>query len=438
MTRRLYATRLSGKLGALGYFADKFIDAKTEYDGLSIITRYIIPFIRRSKACRHFIFQCVADRDRYYNRWRDCETHAPREVESTYISLKSYLKKYDLLNNGCIQSLIAEMDEVLLQRAMYRMPPYIEVLDDKIKELLTLLLELGYLNIVEPYAVIDGINDRFGVEGKNRRAFIKENTYAPSLVELKELNTIFSWDRVEDVWVAWEYFILLDWCWNTPFSFFDDKQPKYDNYNSAIDSNKLYVLHDEWCLINELKKGKKQALICSVFNRKYFQKYLELILDHLILEQAVSAVQGDDTYELNKTPYSIELNLQDLRLFLEVCWFDHGGSKSYYLQTFRNESGPYKCMRSLFDFPGDMVDVRKNGYSGMNTSKIINSIYKECSNFLMKIFFEKDKSNATYKISLKNQPILCSNLSKKEQRELVRHLSQLQEMPRTAGYRDAG
>ncbi len=80
---------------------------------------------------------------------------------------------------------------------------------------------------------------------------------------------------------------------------------------------------------------------------------------------------------------------------------------------------------------GTMINVEEAEVGGMNTGKLITSKkYAKAVRFLMRLFFKKDASDRTHMVSLKSRVILCSDLSKDDQEELVQHLLKLPEIPR--------
>lgn len=441
MNSKTYGELLAGKFRVLGNYVDRAMHAGSEREALFIIASKILPFIRNSKSCRRFMFQRIADRDNYYRELNKCMAVAPKQVERTFESLKLDLRDANLLSNEQIERHIVDIEKVFNNIASFRMPTYIEVVDEKIATLLHVILELNHHDIVRSYATIENqFVERVNVQ-KNKlerveKPYISEITYAPSLNRLQELRNLFCSDSVEDIWIAWEFLALLEWCWNTPFSFFENKELHYDDYQSASYSNQLLQLHSVWCVVNQIKNKEIIGSMRSMFCREYFKKYLELIMDYFVDEQ--EEVQDQQTLikdsgsSKSLIPYSIELKLVGLELLLDVEWFDYGGAHSCILQTYRSESGPFNCMDLLLNKEpvGTMLNIEKIGFDGMNTGKLITSKKNAIAvRFLMKLFFQKDTNDRTRKISLKSKVILCSDLSKHDQQELVQHLLKMAETP---------
>lgn len=437
MSERPYKERLKGKVQALGDYADQVMSAQSDFDVMLIIAKSIVPLIRQSKAFGRFYFQRIKDRDGYYKECNAYELNVPKEIEDTVVSLKSDIIGAALFNDADVKARIADIEAVFNNKASHGMPPYTEVVYEKIVHLLEVLLEMGREDIVKSYATVRYsshvvINAQTGERETIKNASIQEVIFARSLSRRRELRKVFNWNNVQDVWVAWEFLVLLEWCWNTPFSFFKDKQLNYVDYQSANNSNQLLLLHNSWCLINKLKNGEKKELIASVFQRKYFVQYLELILEEIILEQETVVDRGDiiksTAVSKDNFPYSIALKMDYSQLFLEVHWSEDGAQDTYFLHPFHEKSGPYTLLKLLLSKPvGDIVDVRKIDVSGVNVRKLLGGAGLNA--ILIRVFFNRIKGCMTYKISMKAKVINCADLSKDDCGALLEYLKGIECIP---------
>jgi hypothetical protein len=224
MSRRIYTEVLQGNYKALGYYADEVVDSKSDFYFFHVIAIFIAPLIRRAPAFEWFFFRCMEEKDTHFRRRAELENAAPIEVEQAYRDLKQDLKVANLLNDSAIEQKIENIDRIFVQKASYGIPSYIEVIHQEICHLLEDTLRIAGVDIVKKYATVARRNDQF---------YIDKFTFGRAVIELGEMDAIWK-NPCENLWVAWEYFALVEWCWTTPFSFFDDKQEDYNKKTIVI------------------------------------------------------------------------------------------------------------------------------------------------------------------------------------------------------------
>ena len=437
-----YTSILRGNYKALGYYADELIGARSDHDFFSIIALNVVPLVRKTKAFEPFYYRCLKEKDAYLKEKDALEIKVPNEVEEAFRSLQLALENKDLLCPVEVKQELEIIHGVFSQKHAYGIPSYVQVAYDKICYLLKLILSIGGADLVREYAKIkcqtvyeynrnqpsEKVQNQAQVPEKVQRWYVNEFTFAPSLLRLNELQNAFKWSKVNNAWIAWEYFVLVEWCWNTPFSFFDDKSLCYNDYKANSASLGLLVLHDYWIELNNIKNdcSDTQGLF---FDRARFIEFLKTILHEIILQQEISDNHGSSDIAAEEEvviPYSLSIKLHRTQLLLEVDWFDDQVTHTYILHSFQSDSGgPYDFMNALL-FTEEKVDTNKVCIaSGSSVAKYLK--YMHLDNIVGRLFIQKPKYNKTHMAEMKSKIIFCKDRAKAEQLELVEFIKSLRE-----------
>lgn len=436
MSAKHYRGVLNGRFRELGYFADRMAEAESDYDFFRTLAVDFVPLIRKSPAFEKFYFQCIKTRESYYQEKNELEEKAPEEVKVAFMRLRNDLKCAGFLENSEIAQKVSSIRKIFATKHHYGMPSYLDVAYQTMCHLLEDLLAMEnekLLAIVKRYVTTHYLS--FGVInhaiGKHEKLYIKDFIFASSLSRLHEMNEVFSWDKVEDFWVAWEFFVLVEWCWNTPFSFFDDKQLSHDDYQAANQSNHLLELHDSWCQISEIKKQRSKNLNAVYFQRKRFSKYLDLILHPIIREQAILNVKHEDSIdELDvSVPHSIEWKLADVPfrksiLILKVVWSDSvidSRSETFRIHSFKEKSGPYSFFKEVQDSPIDTIVTIKEKNRSLKRYLTETKMHGIDG----KLFFEKPENGKAVSTRVKQQIVKCAGLPPTDRIALARYIKTL-------------
>lgn len=435
MSKRIYTEVLRTNFKSLGYFADELTEAKSDFEFFRVLAMYIVPLIRRSPVFEQIYFEWVKQKDTYLKTQKELQGKTPQEVENAYRSLKIILKTNNLLEDEKIKQRLDSIEEVFEKKHTYGTPSYVDEVYDRMRYLLSYLLDLGMIDVVKGYAVLiyeDRIIEFIGI----KKVHIDHLKFAPSLIALRELQQVFGWNKVQDSWVAWEFVALVEWCWNTPFSFFDDKRENYESYQAGNESMNLWRLHSHWLELNQIKQSHSDRGFVSFFTRDRFLGYVKLIINEVILYQEANVTQLIIESEPNSldvyVPFLIKLTMIGTRLLLDVYWSQNSDASTVFISEFQEESGPHKFFKKLLESPGKTVDVDvASGVSGATVAKFLDGA--NLNNILGELFFEKIKNQKTRKACMKFEEIRCQDLSKANQIELVRHIKRLREFaPKTA------
>lgn len=218
-------------------------------------------------------------------------------------------------------------------------------------------------------------------------------------------------ERHISFWVAWEQLYIIEWCWITPLSFFNDNHEKYCLSDEMI---QLLSLHSDWCEINAIKKGQKYFSHKSFFSKTQILKYLEIIVDEIIMEQALAGAHNQHD-ELIKNEqlifYSIQLTLPDIRLYLDIKWSQNGNTIRYFLSKFQNGSSRHLFMLNLLEKRVAAIDLHedKKGSASKNLS------YAKLNNDLGHALIETVNSLT---LSMKKTCFMQSDFSEKHAKEI--------------------
>jgi hypothetical protein len=429
LNNKIYAELLGGNFKVLGYYADELCAAKSDFDFFRIIAQNIVPLIRQSPAFEFFYLQSVKEKDAYLKLRADLEVNAPQEIEQIFVSLKETLEAAGLLFNANIKQQLDDITLVFLKKNAYAIPSYLEVVRKKLAQLLEDICDIGRVDIVEKYAtityrdsVIQNAEDRLKTV---KKPYIKQFSFASTLSELDKLNDIWRVEEIQLFWVAWEYFELVEWCWNTPFSFFDDKTEDYQDYQLRNTSVQLLSIHHNWLELNKIKQGNYIQQSSYLFRREVFLKLLKLIINTITLKQAISPIKSDAlvTDREASEPYKVELKLHYTKLLLIVQWFKDGNEHVYIVSSFQDGSGPYNFMKALLNDAhlNTPVDIRKvSKTSGGTVAKYFK--WMKINNIIGSIFFNKRKTHTAAMIA---ECIYGSDLSQRDLAELKTYIKGL-------------
>ena len=421
MSKRIYQELLKGDLKTLGYYVDELYEAKLDFEFFQIIAKFIVPLLRQSTAFEQFYFKYIKDKDAYLKLHAELESKAPEEVEQALLSLKADLELSGLLNDANIKHRLDDIVQTFTQKERYGMPSYLEETHERQRQLLEQILDSNTIDIVQKYATISYRNHLVWNEDMHKHEEIKKPhidkfIFASSLIRIQELNSIW-WALIDQSWVAWEYLVLVEWCWNTPFSFFDDKIEKYDDYQSRNVSVQLLSLHNYWVQINKIKESVSQDQVSGTFSRETFVRYLKLILNEIVLEQETNSIPLNEIVleEESFEPHCIEqLRLSYTKLFLDVQWFQGGRLHAYLVHTFQDGKKRQIFMASLLEAPiGQKISISTDKNPGGNIAKYLKDA--NLNNILGALFFERVN---TFTVSMKCKSIKGKDISKSERSNL--------------------
>jgi len=335
-----------------------------------------------------------------------------------------------LLNNPDIKDAVDAIAKTLETKQPLGIPSYIDVAEGQIRRLLLKLLCLDADNIVRDYGAIVEVNasvmNHKTGEWEHHKKDISLFTFAPSIIKLLELERDFSQNQLTAYsWIAWNNLCLLEWCWNTPFSFFGDKALDWHNDESSHKSQNLLMLHDHWIEIDAIKKDEKKEKLVPFFEKNKFIGFIKLLLNEIILDQAIESGELDNlpTEIEIISPYSVEFRLGYTQIFLDVCWFESGSCTTFEVHSFQDGSKRHNFIAAVDKAPiGELISISDPGGSVAKYLKNMN-----LDNIVGQLFFERAN---TLTASMKHKRIMGDVISKSEREELKNCIKKnFKEMP---------
>jgi hypothetical protein len=438
MSDRIYSTILRKDSKEFGYYADELCAAKSDYSFFQMIAQYIAPFFRQSSSLQFLYFKYIEDKDKYLKERNESESKASHEIECAFLSLNNDLR--ELLQHPEVQKHLNAIEQVLREKNRYGIPSYLNEAYDRIISLLVLLDNMNQRDIVKKYAKI-GVrhvmkcNPKTKVLESIQESYIEQYTFASSILRLKELDGLWNYQNVNDFWIAWEYFFLIEWCWKAPFSFFENKAEKYDDLQSRNESVHLLFLHDCWIHVNEIKQRSNTSRTPSLINKDVYLKFLKLILNELIFEQGscakLSETASENIDDEVIVPYLLKIRFDDINnvLLLDVKWSEVGSFHVYIVHTFQSGSGPYNFAKAYNEAKiGDEINVGEvSKVSGASVAKY-RAVLK-MDNILWDLFFTEKEFNKTNVVIVKTKEVYCKDLSIVDRKLLKEYIKPLTPFP---------
>ncbi len=447
MSERIYSSIFSENLRELGYFADEALGAKTCHDFFYHIAKYIAPLLRKSKALESFYFQQTKDRLSYDKKYRQCEASVVQEIESSFQELHSVFEETELCDNEVIKKRFNHIKYILDTKARSCIPMYYELAYSEIQELLYELIDNpGGIDLIRPYTIIDTYNVCKEVNGKKsvtKKLYIEKFLFAPSRLDLKALREVVYGDKVEHIWVAYNFLEFVEWCWNTPFSFFE--QYAKDDSNAKDPNSGMLMIKEWWVYMNQLREKRIDEIPVPFLQRDRYVSYLKLVLNSIVYKQALhdkSLSKKEEEQGEYLIPYSIERRFVgnefgESYLLLDVRWDIAGSLETYKIHTCYggSDSDTYTFCKDIFGREsGDKFEVdEKYKY----VSRCLSDI--KVSNILGEVLFlekiEKNRKNKTVIVEVMPKNVIVSQaLSQKDQVKLAKIVKKLDRFSPPVGF----
>lgn len=470
-----YGELLRGRFKVLGDFTDQAIAKKTIFESLKITAEYIVPLMTQTDDFKPLYLDLSLNKkdvsENYYSLLKESHDQVTRKLTS----LKSTLEQENLSQHPSIKGIV---ESATINVAMHAFRDR----EEQVYSLCHYLLRLGREDLLKGYATTRSINkylffshkegnvlpaysccdcgyvyddlsalkdvdgrflpfDKLGTEWicpicrcqtdfqvyeysiSSNVTIIDEFIFAPSIIKFDRLEKSFLWDNVQDASVALDFLLLVMRCWNTPFSFFDDKNLNYTNLKARFQSLQYLNLHSFWAIVNAIKTQKNNHEKVYFFIKESLTRCLELIMNAVILYQ--ETIIGNMTKDASQPiPYFIEIRLDGLYLLLDVRWTKDGSRETYIIHKFVNQSGPYEFMKQIDAAENGssiIIDEKKIGASGLTVNKFLERIH--FFDIFAKIFFKERITNC---VTLRSKEILLADIEGVSLVELCRCIRSLE------------
>lgn len=355
----------------------------------------------------------ISEKGKFKKEYEATERKTIKEIENAFVNLHKLLDKQKLTKQAVVQEGISSIENVLefQDGHIFAMPPYYEIAYDRFKNLCYRLLELGHNDIVKKFGELIAINKPL-VDPKSQAISVVSEwhvhyfTFNPSRSKLFDLGKVFTWDEVAFSWAVWEYLALAEWCWDMPFTFFEERELEYVNAETCAQSRFLLNLHGFWTEMNALKNGNNQINILF-FDRKRFTNYLKTLLNVVLLHQEIHGAMPQQS--LRPSPYSIELKLNDGKLTLDVEWFQDGTKDTYLIHKFNEESDYHTFTRKLLNSAPETSICIEDFTKGATIPKFLERT--KLKGVFSDIFFSQ---KSTHKLAKRSNRIILTDQSQSD------------------------
>lgn len=408
-----YISLLDDRLKPLGYFADKALQAVSDYDFFCLLCRDWILCIKRSQILNPLQNLWHLNLQDYLNNCKKIEKEAIRQVTQAFSLIKQRLQKKQLLKKRKIANKLASVERILNGEEKVCLQTYYEVANERLQDLLLLLFDRGENELLADLANIHFPDEKADPKIK---PYIRSFPFSSSISHLYTLNQKRSRDNFHDSWMVWDKLCLAHWCWTHGDEFFQRQELIYDSIEDCAQSSFLLEHHSSYSEMCAIKARRKKPLGSSLFSQERFKGNLKVIMNDVLLFQQELATQ---TEQENKI-YALGLELDRNMLYLSVEWIKDKESSRYLLHSFQEKSAQLEILRPFFaDEQCRSVSLSEHS-SGNNSTKFLERVglVKE----LRSVFVE---TNSTYTITFRGKRIELKSPVSIDQTKLIQQIETL-------------
>lgn len=431
MKEKNYSEIFEGKFKSLGIFADDLNRAMNPQKFFYIIVKNIVPLVCESQNFVSIYQQMAIKKKEYCNEVNKLHNVIPQEIESIFRRITCDLESKKLDTDRIVQNQIEEIQFIFDNKQQYCIPAYTDCVYEKLKFLMTHLLDTGNEDIVHSYAELEHNADaKEEQKAQSRGPYIRKFRLVPSLEQLHELQRKIDRDAMEELWIIWEHLLMVEWCWNTPKSFFEDEKLEYSDYNAQITSTRLFELHSLWFEMLQIKNNDATHK-AIYFTKERYKEYIELLCDKIFLSQSIN-LQFSTVAKKSRLEFPSQLSLRiDSKtewLLLDVRWNDSNISKSYVIRKRLQQGAPLSVITSLLNNPiGTPCSISKIDVSGTSVPHVLTRL--KLKGPLQKLFFATLPNSC---IVMKCNPVtkdVIDELSDGDKSDLSSYIKSLSEYP---------
>ena len=248
------------------------------------------------------------------------------------------------------------MEKILETGGEYLGPAFYEMAADKLWHLCGRLAAEAQQDILAGIADV-GYLDKSDWEGDKvkhwKQPHLAKVYFKESITARYEHRQIMGWDRIDNVWVVWEYLCLAEQCWHLPHSYFETQGLSMGSVTNVQRSNQLLNLRGYWWEMQGIRQQRAPDHGPITFTRERYSAYLGQLTSAIIL---FHGLRGADSSIAETSPiYALELKLEQNELHLVVEWQKEGETSIYILHTCQEGAVPLKYLQKLFNNVGKKV-----------------------------------------------------------------------------------
>jgi hypothetical protein len=400
------------------HLIDQAFCAQSNRDFFRCIVKVILPKIHDVKTFVRPRSQWIQGKEAFIKERSKLINNIPEEIECAFESIKERVRDGEV-KHPIIFDILCSIDNILRNKivqaglgSLYTDNAYF-----KMQLLLEMLLDLGPEEIVLEYAKIKLTKmPMISVfTGEMQLKMIAEYTFAPSLVKARQLDRSLYQKNVQQVWIALELLYIVEWCWNSSESVFDEKESSYQDSE----------LHKYWLEMRAIKKNERIEG-SSFFDKNKFLSCLATIVKAMFDEGSGPELISVDALQWS----SLELKLVTskgreylLLELIDVYNYETLLSKTFIIHNFQDtESSPFQITRKLFDLPDatwiNVTEICQSDGIG-SSAKYLERI--KMQNILGKVFFDRDG----IQIRLNSRIMRCIDLSRAQRQSLQAFIQNL-------------
>ena len=361
---------LPAKFKVEQHFLEQLNKANT-HDFFRILIGDILPLMRAGPGLEPYCLQWEDQEQEHRKKYGRLQKKAIKDIKSCFAQLKLDLSTADLINAPILQPNITALAKIIeVHFPALISSSLIYDAHDYFKALCAQVADLGRVDLIKNHVEIVYIEKYKTDEVTGRLILIdgdpstdityKEPAifaclFAPAVYELKRLDALFFADNVRELWVAWYYIKLAEWCWNLPQGYFDKEKVDLENsYSHSIYLINACTLRAE---MNCIKERRDVNLNTSFFKKSRFEKYLNLIIGQISKDQEINKAASEKLAIANEParPHAIEMRLDGNELLLDIEWVAQEEHETRIIHKFIEDSSTHQFINRVVDAEADSV-----------------------------------------------------------------------------------
>lgn len=239
----------------------------------------LIDFIRKCPLFNNLLCKWERDKQQDLKHVHSLELSVYNKSKIAYDTLKSRLYQHQLINHREIQNHIQDLDVLFSNSEPTCSPTPWRLAFDGVKMLGLALEELERTDLIQdlsclkkrPVSLWNSDTCEYITVDKT---YVHHFTFTDGVLELSDLHEKFYYKIEDTPWAIWERLHAIAWCYQTPFSYWQNKGLRYSSRFYRKDSWQRLNLHGMWGEMNQIKQNAKPERE-FLFQRKMLEMYLD-------------------------------------------------------------------------------------------------------------------------------------------------------------------
>jgi hypothetical protein len=239
----------------------------------------LLNFIQKCPLFNNLLCKWERDKQQGLKQIHSLELSVYNKSKIAYDTLKFRLHQHQLIDHPEIQNHIQELDVLFFNSEPTCSPAPWRLAFDGVKMLGLALEELERTDLIQDLSFLkkrpisqwkSDICDYITVN----KTYIHHFTFADGILELSDLHEKFYYKIENTPWAIWEQLHAIAWCYQTPFSYWQNKSLRYSSRFYRKESWQRLNLHGMWGEMNQIKQNIKPERE-FLFQRKTLETYLD-------------------------------------------------------------------------------------------------------------------------------------------------------------------